>query len=155
MTSTRRSRKAESAMRSTYDTSNIFAKILRGEAPCVKLYEDAHSLAFMDIMPRTPGHALVVPKSPARNILDIEPGALAAMMPSVQKLAIAIKAAMVCDGISIQQFNETAAGQVVFHLHFHILPRWDGIALKPPGGPIEKSEVLSAHARAITKALGV
>jgi histidine triad (HIT) family protein len=138
----------------SYDASNIFARILRGEAPCVKLYEDAHAFAFLDIMPRTPGHSLVIPKAPARNILDVAPGALAAMMPSVQKLAVAIKNAMVCDGMSIQQFNESAGGQVVFHLHFHVLPRWEGIALKPPGGPIEKPEVLRAHAQAIMKSLG-
>jgi histidine triad (HIT) family protein len=138
----------------SYDASNIFARILLGEAPCVKLYEDDHAFAFMDIMPRTPGHALVIPKSPARNILDIAPGALAAMMPSVKKLAVAIKAAMVCDGLSIQQFNETAGGQLVFHLHFHILPRWEGIALQPPGGPIEKPEVLNAQAQAIIISLG-
>ena len=140
-------------MSSAYDSDNIFAKILRGEAPCVKLYEDAQAFAFMDIMPRTAGHALVIPKAEARNILDIAPAALAAMMPAVQKVAVAVYKAMACDGLSIQQFNEPAGGQVVFHLHFHILPRWTGVALKPPGGPIEKPEVLEAHATAIRAAL--
>jgi histidine triad (HIT) family protein len=140
-------------MSAAYDDANIFAKILRGEAPCVKVYEDAQAFAFMDIMPRTPGHVLVIPKTPARNILDIAPEALAGMMPSVQKVAIAAKSAMGCDGLSIQQFNEAAGGQVVFHLHFHVLPRWHGVALKPPGGPIEKPEVLAAHAKAIAAAL--
>ena len=141
-------------MSAAYDNANIFAKILRGEAPCVKIHEDAHAFAFMDIMPRAPGHALVIPKTPARNILDIAPAALAAMMPCVQKIAIAVKTAMACDGLSIQQFNESAGGQVVFHLHFHILPRWEGVALQPPGGPIEKPEVLAARASAIIAALG-
>jgi histidine triad (HIT) family protein len=140
-------------MSEPYDNSNIFAKILRGEAPCAKVYEDGQAFAFMDIMPRTPGHVLVIPRSPARNILDIAPDALAAMMPSVQRVAIATKAAMGCDGLSVQQFNEVAGGQVVFHLHFHILPRWQGVALKPPGGPMESPEVLAAHARAIASAL--
>ena len=141
-------------MPAAYDISNIFAKILRGQAPCVKVYEDANAFAFMDIMPRTPGHVLVIPKKPARNILDVSPAVLAAMMPSVQKVAIALKQAMACDGLSIQQFNESAGGQVVFHLHFHVMPRWEGVALKPPGGPIEKPEVLAAHAREIIAALG-
>ena len=140
-------------MPSAYDSDNIFAKILRGEAPCVKLYEDAQAFAFMDIMPRTPGHALVIPKAQARNILDIAPAALAAMMPTVQKVAIAVHNAMACHGLSIQQFNESAGGQVVFHLHFHILPRWTGVALKPPGGPIEKAEALETIAMAIRAAL--
>jgi len=138
---------------SAYDSDNIFAKILRGEAPCVKLYEDAQAFAFMDIMPRTAGHALVIPKAEARNILDIAPAALAAMMPAVQKVAVAVYKAMACDGLSIQQFNEPAGGQVVFHLHFHILPRWTGVALKPPGGAVEKPDVLEAHAKAIRAAL--
>jgi histidine triad (HIT) family protein len=141
-------------MSAAYDTSNIFAKILRGEAPCVKIYEDARTFAFMDIMPRTPGHVLVIPKVAARNILDIAPNDLAQTMPSVQKVAIAVKKAMACEGLSIQQFNESAGGQVVFHLHFHIMPRWQGIALKPPGGPIEKPEVLAAYAARIVAALG-
>lgn len=140
-------------MPSIYDPDNIFAKILRGEAPCVKIYEDAQAFAFLDIMPRAPGHALVIPRAQARNFLDIAPAALAAMMPTVQKVAIAVNKAMDCDGISIQQFNELAGGQVVFHLHFHILPRWTGVALKPPGGPIERPEVLAAHAKAIIAAL--
>ncbi|MGA2793719.1 MAG: HIT family protein, partial [Roseiarcus sp.] len=124
----------------TYDTNNIFAKILRGEAPCTRVYEDDVSLAFMDIMPRSEGHLLVIPKTPARNILDMPPKELALFMPSVQKVAIAAKAAMAADGLSVLQFNERAGGQVVFHLHFHILPRWTGVELRPPGGPIEKSD---------------
>jgi len=136
-----------------YDTNNIFAKILRGEAPCTRVYEDDVSLAFMDIMPRTEGHLLVVPKTPARNILDMPPKELALFMPSVQKVAIAAKEAMAADGLTVLQFNERAGGQVVFHLHFHILPRWTGVELRPPGGPIEKSEALAATAAKIAAAL--
>jgi histidine triad (HIT) family protein len=136
-----------------YDPDNIFAKILRGEAPCTRVFEDDHCLAFMDIMPRTPGHALVIPKVPARNLLDMPPAALALFIPSVQKVAIAAKAAMGADGLSILQFNESAGGQVVFHLHFHILPRWSGVELRPPAGPIEKSDTLAAVAAKIAERL--
>jgi histidine triad (HIT) family protein len=136
-----------------YDSNNIFAKILRGEAPCTKVCEDEASLAFMDIMPRTVGHVLVIPKTPARNVLDMPPKQLALFMPSVQKVAIAAKAALAADGLTILQFNESAGGQVVFHLHFHILPRWAGVELRPPAGPIEKSETLAATAAKIVAAL--
>ena len=107
----------------------------------------------MDIMPRADGHLLVIPKSPARNILDIPPKELALFMPSVQKVAIAAKTAMGADGLSMLQFNEHAGGQVVFHLHFHILPRWTGVELRPPGGPIAKGEALAANAAKIAAAL--
>jgi histidine triad (HIT) family protein len=136
-----------------YDSNNIFAKILRGEAPCTKVCEDEASLAFMDIMPRTVGHVLVIPKTPARNVLDMPPKQLALFMPSVQKVAIAAKAALAADGLTILQFNESAGGQVVFHLHFHILPRWAGVELRPPAGPIEKNETLAATAAKIVAAL--
>ena len=136
-----------------YDPNNIFAKILRGEAPCTKVHEDEVSLAFMDIMPRAEGHLLVIPKTPARNLLDLPPAELARFMPSVQKLGKAAKAGMAADGLSIMQFNEAAGGQVVFHLHFHILPRWAGVDLRPPAGPIEKSEKLAANAAKIAAAL--
>jgi len=140
-------------MAPAYDTNNIFAKILRGEAPCTRVYEDDVSLAFMDIMPRAEGHLLVIPKSAARNILDMPPKELALFMPSVQKVAIAAKTAMVADGLSVLQFNEHAGGQVVFHLHFHILPRWTGVELRPPGGPIAKGDALAANAAKIAAAL--
>ena len=138
-------------MTAAYDAQNIFAKILRGEGPCVKLYEDEAAFAFMDIMPRGPGHLLVIPKSPARNILDIAPEALAAMMPAVKKLAVAAKSALAADGVSVHQFSEPASGQVVYHLHFHVIPHFDGVALKPPGGPIAPIadlEVVAAKIRA-------
>ena len=138
-------------MTPAYDDQNIFAKILRGEAPCVKLYEDAHAFAFMDIMPRGPGHLLVIPKTPARNILDIPAEALSALMPAVQKLARAAKAALAAEGVTISQFSEAAGGQVVFHLHFHVIPRFEGVALKPHGGamtPAAELEPIAAKIRA-------
>ncbi|HXW21246.1 MAG TPA: HIT family protein [Roseiarcus sp.] len=140
-------------MPETYDNTNIFAKILRGEAPCVKVFEDEVALAFMDIMPRGDGHVLVIPKSPARNILDIAPADLARLAPVVQKVAVGVKTAMNADGLTIQQFNEVAGGQIVFHLHFHILPRWTGVALRPPGGPIVKAEILAPIAAKIAAAI--
>ncbi|HLW92919.1 MAG TPA: HIT family protein [Roseiarcus sp.] len=141
-------------MAEAYDPNNIFAKILRGEAPCVKVYEDEVSLAFMDIMPRIDGHVLVIPKVPTRNILDIAPADLARFMPSVQKIAIGVKAAMKAEGLILQQYNEPASGQVVYHLHFHILPCWTGVALKPPHGTMVKAEVLAPIAAKIAAAIG-
>ena len=140
-------------MSPVYDPNNIFAKILRGEAPCVKVFEDEVAFAFMDIMPRAEGHLLVIPKTPARNFLDLPAAELARFMPSVQKLGKAAMAGMAADGLSVMQFNESAGGQVVFHLHFHILPRWTGVELRPPAGPIEKSEKLAANAAKIAEAL--
>lgn len=137
-----------------YDPTNVFAKILRGEMPCHKLYEDDDTFAFMDIMPRGPGHCLAIPKKPARNLLDVEPDSLAAVARTAQKLARAVMTAFDADGVTVQQFNEQAGGQVVFHLHVHIIPRHDGIALKPPAGPMEKPEVLAANAEKIRAALG-
>jgi histidine triad (HIT) family protein len=141
-------------MPQTYDNNNIFAKILRGEAPCVKVFEDEVALAFMDIMPRAEGHVLVIPKAPARNIFDIAPADLARLAPTLQRVAIGVKAAMNAEGLTIQQFNESAGGQIVFHLHFHVLPRWAGVALRPPGGPIVKAESLAPIAAKIAAAIG-
>ena len=140
-------------MSASYDPQNIFAKILRGEAPCVRVAEDEVSLAFMDVMPRAEGHVLVIPKTPARNLLDIPAAALARFIPSVQTIARAVKAGMASEGISVQQFNEPAGGQAVFHLHFHVLPRWTGVALRPPGGPVVPADQLEAHAAKIRAAL--
>jgi histidine triad (HIT) family protein len=136
-----------------YDPSNVFAKILRGELPCEKVYEDEHSLALMDIMPRADGHVLVVPKQPARNLLDAKPEDLARTIATVQKVARATKEAMKADGLTVQQFNEQAGGQVVFHLHFHVLPRWEGVALRPHTGAMAPKEELERHAAAIRAAL--
>lgn len=137
----------------TYDTDNIFARILRGELPAHKLYEDDDTFAFMDIMPRGDGHCLVIPKKPARNILDVDAQSLAAVMATTQKLARAVVAAFSADGVTVQQFNEQAGGQVVFHLHFHVIPRFEGVALKPHSGKMEDQAVLAANAQKIRDAL--
>ena len=138
-----------------YDPQNIFAKILRGEIPAHKVYEDDHTLAFMDIMPRGDGHVLVIPKNPSRTILDVAEDDLIATILSVQKVARAAKAAMGADGLTVQQFNEEAGGQVVLHLHFHIIPRFDGVPLRPHTGEMATTEVLSGHADRIRRALSV
>ncbi|ATQ66914.1 MULTISPECIES: HIT family protein [Methylosinus] len=140
-------------MAAAYDPENVFAKILRGEIPSHKVYEDEVALAFMDIMPRADGHVLVIPKAPARNLLDIAPDALCALIARVQHVAKAASEAFAADGLTLQQFNESAGGQVVFHLHFHILPRIEGVALRPPG-TMADSEKLKAHAEKIKAALG-
>ncbi|NTA36980.1 HIT family protein [Agrobacterium salinitolerans] len=138
---------------SAYDDKNIFAKILRGEIPCHKLYEDEHTLAFMDVMPQAPGHLLVVPKTGSRNLLDADPEVLARTIPVVQKLAVAAKEAFDADGVFIAQFNEPAAGQTVFHLHFHVIPRKEGEPLKPHSGVMADGDILKAHAEKIKAAL--
>lgn len=137
-----------------YDPNNIFAKILRGEIPCHKVYEDAHVLAFMDIMPRGDGHTLVIPKVPARNILDLPAEAFAPLMAGVQKVARAAKAALGADGITLQQFSEPAGGQVVFHIHFHVIPRWNGVKMRPHTGEMAPNAELSAFAAKIAAAIG-
>ena len=136
-----------------YDSNNIFARILRGELPCHKVYEDDKTFAFLDIMPRAPGHTLVLPKTPARNILDVAPDDLAYVAKVAQRIAKAGVKAFDADGVTIQQFNEAAGGQVVFHLHVHVIPRHDGVALKPPASVKEAPEVLAEHARKLAAAL--
>jgi histidine triad (HIT) family protein len=136
-----------------YDPNNIFAKILRGELPCYKVYEDDKALAFLDIMPRAPGHTLVLPKAPARNILDVPADVLGQVAMVAQKVARAGMKAFNADGITIQQFNEGAGGQVVFHLHVHVIPRKQGVAMKPPASEKEKPEVLADHAKKIAAAI--
>ncbi len=138
---------------SAYDPNNIFAKILRGEFPAYKIYEDGRALAFLDIMPRAPGHALVIPKHQARNILDVPPDELGYLFKVVQKVAQAGMKVFNADGITVQQFNEPAGGQVVFHLHVHVIPRHTGIALKPPASIRESSEALDEHAKKIRAVL--
>lgn len=132
-----------------YDDGNIFARILRGEIPCAKVYEDDVALAFMDIMPRVEGHVLVIPKAPARTLLDIAPDVLGALMQRVQLVGRATVAAMGAQGLTLHQFSERVGGQEVFHLHFHLLPRHEGQALRPPGGPIERPDVLAGLAARI------
>jgi histidine triad (HIT) family protein len=137
----------------TYDDSNVFAKILRGELPCHKVYETEHVLAFMDIMPRGDGHVLVIPKAKARNILDVKPDDLAELSKAVQVVARAAKEAFSADGLTIQQFNESAGGQVVFHLHVHIIPRFEGVPLKPHTGEMAPNDVLAGFAEKLRAAL--
>ena len=137
----------------TYDPNNIFAKILRGELPCYKIYEDDKAFAFLDIMPRAPGHALVLPKAPARNILDVPADDLAHVAIVAQKVAQAAMTVFGADGITVQQFNEGAGGQVVFHLHVHVIPRKAGVSMKPPAAAKEKPEVLAEHAKKLSAAL--
>lgn len=136
-----------------YDENNVFAKVLRGEIPCHKIYEDEDTLAFLDIMPRTEGHALVITKETARDLFDVSPKALAKLMAVVQKLALKIKDAVGADGVLIQQFNGAAAGQTVFHLHVHIIPRKEGEALKPHAGKMADQAALAATADKIRKKL--
>jgi histidine triad (HIT) family protein len=140
-------------MTETYDDQNVFAKILRGDMPCFKLYEDDETFAFMDIMPRADGHCLVIPKKPARNVLDVDPDSLAAVMRTVQLLSRAVMKAFAADGVTIQQFNESAGGQVVFHLHVHVLPRHAGVPLRPHSGEMADKAVLEANAQKIEAAL--
>ncbi|BCH02131.1 HIT family protein [Mesorhizobium loti] len=137
-----------------YDTNNIFAKILRGEIPSHRVYEDDAVVAFMDVMPQGPGHTLVVPKTPSRNLLDANPSTFGPLYTVVQKVALAVKKALDADGVTILQFNEPASGQTVYHLHVHVIPRFDGIPLKPHSGEMEKPEVLAGNAEKIRAALG-
>ncbi len=137
-----------------YDSANIFAKILRGEIPCHKVYEDADALVFMDVMPQSTGHALVVPKAASRNLLDADAARLGHLMQLVQNIAVAAKTAFAADGITIMQFNEPAGGQTVFHLHIHVIPRFDGVPLKPHSGQMEDAAVLAANAEKLKAALG-
>lgn len=136
-----------------YDPQNIFAKILRGELPCYRVYEDDKVFAFLDIMPRAPGHTLVLPKAPARNLLDVEPDDIAAVAQAAQKIANAAMGVFGADGITVQQFNESAGGQVVFHLHVHVIPRKSGVPMKPPASEKEKPEVLADQAAKLAASL--
>ncbi|HUO53522.1 MAG TPA: HIT family protein [Rhodoblastus sp.] len=140
-------------MSAAYDPNNIFAKILRGEIPCEKVFEDDEVLAFMDVMPQAEGHVLVISKLGARNILDAPPELLAALILRVQKLARAVKVGMAAEGITINQFNEPAGGQSVYHIHFHVIPRWEGVALRPHSGKMADPAVLKGHAEKIRAAL--
>jgi histidine triad (HIT) family protein len=138
----------------TYDDQNVFAKVLRGEIPCFKVYENDRTIAFLDIMPRSPGHTLVIPKAPARGILDIAEDDLAEVARSAKRLAIAAMKAFAADGIIVQQFSEAASGQVVFHLHMHVMPVKAGVELLPPQTRKEDPAVLADHAKRMIAALG-
>lgn len=132
-----------------YDSENIFAKILRGELPCEKVFEDEKTIAIMDIMPRGDGHTLILPKAPSRNLLDIDADNLAAILATAQKVAKAQMNAFDADGITLQQFSESAGGQVVFHTHIHVIPRHDGVALRPHTGDMASPDLLAEHAEKI------
>ncbi len=136
-----------------YDPDNIFAKILRAEIPCSKVYEDDAFVAFMDAMPQTPGHTLVLPKAACRNLLDAPADVLARLLPTVQKIAHAVKKAMAAEGLTISQFNETAGGQTVFHLHVHIIPRKEDAPMKHHARGFAPKEELEANAAKIRAAL--
>jgi len=136
-----------------YDPNNIFAKILRGEIPCVKVYEDAKTVAFMDVMPETEGHVLVLPKEPAENILDLSAEGMAAMMATTQKIAKAVDRALGPGGILLKQYNRAPAGQSIFHVHFHVVPRWEGVGLAPHGKVMVQAAVLEPIAAKIRSAL--
>ncbi len=143
----------EKRMSATYDDNNIFAKILRGEIPSTRVYETDHVVAFMDVMPQGTGHTLVVPKEPSRNLLDAKPETLAETIQAVQTIANAVKKAFNADGVTVIQFNEPAAGQTVYHLHFHVIPRFEGVELKPHTGKMEDAATLSANAEKIRAVL--
>ena len=136
-----------------YDPNNIFAKILRKEAPCHFICEDADTFAFLDIMPRSDGHTLVIPKQPARNIFDASPALLVPVIQMVGRIAIAARKAFNADGMTVMQFSEPAGGQIVFHLHMHVIPRYEGVAMRPPG-IVADNAVLERHAGKLRAALG-
>jgi len=136
-----------------YDPDNIFAKILRDEIPSETVYEDENARVIMDIMPRTPGHVLVLPKSSSRNILDIPTEDLARLMATVQKVARAAKDAFDADGLVIEHFVEGAGGQTVFHTHVHVMPRYEGMPLRPHGSEMAQEEELKANAQKLRATL--
>ena len=137
-----------------YDDNNVFAKILRGEAPCHRVYEDEMTLAFMDIMPQTKGHTLVIPKEAAENIFDLSSDMLAATIVTTQKVAAAVRAAFEPAGMMVGQLNGAIAGQTVFHLHFHVIPRYEAGGFRFHGVPPEDAGVLAEHAAAIRAHIG-
>lgn len=136
-----------------YDSNNIFAKILRDEIPCVKVYEDAKTLAFLDIMPSTPGHTLVIPREAAQTIFDLSPEGAAALIATTRKVSAAVQRALGCEGIMLAQLNGAAAGQSVPHVHFHILPRDHGLELNFHGREMVDATVLEPVAAKIRSAL--
>jgi histidine triad (HIT) family protein len=137
-----------------YDDQNVFAKILRGEIPCFEVFRDDRSFAFLDIMPRSPGHTLVIPRAPARGILDIADDDLAAVARTAKRIAIAAMTAFEAEGIILQQFSEPASGQVVLHLHMHVMPVRAGVELLPAQTRKEDMAVLADHAKRMIAALG-
>jgi histidine triad (HIT) family protein len=138
---------------SAYDPNNIFARILRGDLPSTKVFEDERVVAIMDVMPQGMGHTLVIPKAPSRNLLDIGEDDLKHTIVAVQRIARAVKKAFDAPGVFVMQFNEPAAGQTVFHTHFHVIPRFEGVGLKPHTGDMADAKLLSEHAGKIKAAL--
>ena len=138
---------------SAYDPDNIFAKILRGEIPSHTIYDNDDVIAIMDVMPQADGHALVIPKAPSRNLLDADPASLGPLMAATQRIARAAKTAFDADGVTIQQFNEAAGGQSVFHLHVHVIPRHDGVPLRGHTGAMADQARLAAQAERYRNAL--
>jgi histidine triad (HIT) family protein len=136
-----------------YDSSNVFARILRGEIPAHKVYEDAHTLAFMDVMPQADGHTLVIPKAPAENLFDLSPEALTATILATQKVARAVRKAFDSPGILVAQLNGRGAGQSVFHIHFHVVPRREGVDLRFHSRDMADAKVLAEHAARVRAAL--
>ena len=137
-----------------YDEQNVFAKILRGELPASKVYEDEDVLVIMDVMPQGKGHSLVIPKRPSRNILDMRADDLRNTILAVQRVARAVQKAFDAPGVLVMQFSEPAAGQTVFHAHFHVIPRFDGVALQPHSGGMADKDELADHAERIKAVLG-
>lgn len=140
------------SLNGAYDRDNVFAKILRGDMPATKVYEDDQVLVIMDVFPQSRGHTLVIPKVEARNLLDIEPDALQGLITRVQKVARAVETALDPDGVTVMQFNGAAGGQTVFHLHFHIVPRWDGKAMGRHGEGMADQAELADLAKQISAA---
>jgi len=136
-----------------YDSNNIFAKILRDEIPSVKVHEDDHILAFMDVMPQGDGHVLVIPKEPAETLLDLSPDGAARLIAATQDIARAVMKGLSADGITIQQFNFPAGGQSIPHVHFHVVPRMDGVPMRRHSGAMEDSKKLQGFAERIKAAL--
>lgn len=140
-------------MTKSYDENNIFAKLIRGDIPSIRVYEDDNVVAFMDVMPQGIGHTLIVPRKGSRNLLDAEPETLAKVIKVVQKIAKAVKKAFNADGVTVMQFNEPASGQTVFHLHFHVIPRFENVPLKPHSGAPVDTKTLEESAAKIRAAL--
>ena len=141
-------------MTEAYDSNNIFAKILRGEIPSHRVYEDEHTVAFMDVMPQGTGHTLVLSKASSRNLLDADPATLGRLMQTVQRIARAVKQAFAADGVMIVQYNEAASGQTIYHLHVHAIPRFADVPLKPHTGKMEDQQVLATNAEKVRRVLG-
>lgn len=136
-----------------YDRNNVFARILRGEIPAHRVHEDEHTLAFMDVMPQSDGHALVIPKAEAENLFELPPASLAATILTTQRVARAVKKAFAAPGIMVAQLNGREAGQSVFHIHFHVIPRYEGIDLHFHARDMADPAVLAAHAARVRAAL--